>query len=524
MFDDIFNKLLYYIMTASEELHKLIKSLSQAEKRFFKIYSSRHVIGEKNNYVLLFDEIAAQKNYDEVAIKEKFKGLYFMKRFASVKKYLHALILKSMRSFHSGTSIDIELKEMLIDIGFLYQKGLYRQCKKLHAKAEKLAIETDKKTRLLEILEWKAKLLQVTDRDSAFKHFHKDVFKEESKILNTIKLSLEIKSEVLDIFALIRKQGFARSSEDLDLIYKVINKYKNLNYNNLDFNDKYYLNYIKTVYYTSSGDNEKGLIFTKRNIDLLESIPTKLREEEFEKYIVSLNNLVVNLIHLQKTNEINPFIEKIRSLATHNIRENILLWVTSYKLIFGVIIRSGDYDQAEKIVGDVASGVDFYHDKIPATDIVLFKYNMAIVYFAGKQHSKAIRMLNEIINDSELSLRDDIQSFARLMRLIIFWEKGEQDLLPYATISAYRFLYKRKQLYKFERLVLQFIKEKVPHINTSAKQKIAFIALKSELEILMKDPLEKKVLEYFDFLTWVESKIRRMDFKILAKEKLKETN
>lgn len=34
-------------MIPSDELYKLIKSLSQAEKRFFKIYASRHVIGDE---------------------------------------------------------------------------------------------------------------------------------------------------------------------------------------------------------------------------------------------------------------------------------------------------------------------------------------------------------------------------------------------------------------------------------------------------------------------------------------------
>lgn len=512
-------------MKASEDLHKLIKSLSQSEKRFFKIHASRHVIGEQNNYVYLFDAISNQKNYDEKAIKEKFNGESFMDRFAAVKNYLHQLILKSMRNFHAGSTIDIELKEMLTDIDFLYQKGLYKQCQKLHIKAEKLAIETDKKTRLLEILEWKAKLQQATDKDSEQEHFHKNVFIEENIILKSIGLSLELKSEVLGIFDLIRRQGFARSKLDLELINKVVEKYNKLNYKKLNFNDKYYLNYINTVYQTSSGNNAKSLLYTKRNIDLLESIPTKLREEEFEKHIVSLNNLVVNLLNLQKLDEIKPYLEKVRSLATHNIRENILLWITSYKLVLGVTIKSGDYDHAERIVEEINSGIDFYSDKIPATDIVLFKFNMAIVYFVNNKYSKAVKALNEIINDNELSLRDDIQSFARIIRLIVFWEKGEEELLPYATLSTYRFLYKRKKLYKFESIVLQFIKEKVPHINTSGLQKAAFIELKDKLEKQLQDPLEKKALDYFDFITWIESKIIKKEFKQLAKEKiLKEGN
>jgi hypothetical protein len=447
-----------------------------------------------------------------------------MARFAAVKNYLHQLILKSMRNFHSGSTIDIELKEMLIDIDFLYQKGLYKQCEKLHAKAEKLAVETDKKTRLLEILEWKAKLLQVTNKNAVQGNFHKTVFVEENKILNTIKLSLKFKSEVLDVFATIRKQGFARSKKELDLMDELIKKYSKLNYQKLNFNDKYYLNYINAVFFASSGDNNKSAIYSKRNIDLLESIHAKLRAEEVEKYIVSLNNLVVNLINLQKTNEINPYLEKIRSLATHNIRENILLWVTSYKLVLAVTIQSGDYEQAERIANEIGLGIDFYADKIPSTEIVLFKFNIAIVSFVEGKHAKAIKMLNEIINDNDFSLRDDIQSFARIIRLIIFWERGEDGLLPYATLSTYRFLYKRKKLYKFESIVLQFIKEKMPHINSSGKQKAAFIELKEKLEKHLQDPLEKKALDYFDFITWIESKITKKDFKILAKEKMARRN
>lgn len=447
-----------------------------------------------------------------------------MKRFAAVKNYLYQLIIRSMRNFHTAATIDVELKEMLIDIDFLYQKGLYKQCEKLYRKAEKLAVESDKKTRLLEILEWKTKLMQLRNKESSMERFHKSVFEEESRILDSIRQSLELKSEVLDVFSVIRKKGFARSEKDLVLMEDLLNKYKKLNYAKLAFNDKYYLNYINTVYYTSSGNNKKSVVYTKRNIALLESIPPKLREEEFERYIVTLNNLVVNLIHLQKINETGPYIQKIRSLATHNIRENILLWITSYKLILGVSIRSADFEEAERIANEIISGIDFYFDKIPSSDIVTFKYNIAMVYFTNNKHSKALKALNDIINnnDNEHSLRDDIQSFARIMRLIVFWEKGEYEMLTYAAVSVYRFLYKRKRLYKFENIVLQFLRETLPHIDTNAKQTVAFRELKTKLEIVFKDPLEKKVLEYFDFITWIESKEKKKEFRLLAKEKFTE--
>mgnify|MGYP000023314336 CR=1 FL=1 len=58
-------------MKPSNELFQLIKSLTKSEKRYFKLSSSLQS-GEKN-YMKLFDIIEIQDEYDEPAIKQKFK-------------------------------------------------------------------------------------------------------------------------------------------------------------------------------------------------------------------------------------------------------------------------------------------------------------------------------------------------------------------------------------------------------------------------------------------------------------------
>ena len=50
---------------ASNHLHELIKSLSSAEKRYFKIFADRHSTKEIKTYITLFDEIDRQDIYDE---------------------------------------------------------------------------------------------------------------------------------------------------------------------------------------------------------------------------------------------------------------------------------------------------------------------------------------------------------------------------------------------------------------------------------------------------------------------------
>ncbi len=58
---------------ASNSLHELIKSLNKSEKRYFKVFSSRHTIGEENSYIKLFDFIDKMDEYDEEELFKCFK-------------------------------------------------------------------------------------------------------------------------------------------------------------------------------------------------------------------------------------------------------------------------------------------------------------------------------------------------------------------------------------------------------------------------------------------------------------------
>ena len=57
-------------------------------------------------------------------------------------------------------------------------------------------------------------------------------------------------------------------------------------------------------------------------------------------------------------------------------------------------------------------------------------------------------------------------------------------------------------------------------INSSKQQLIAaFEELKEKLLTLTTDLLEKIVLEYFDYISWLESKIKNRNFSDIVKEK-----
>ena len=120
----------------------LIKSLTMSEKRYFKIFSERHTIGEQNKYIALFDELDRAEKEVDTDLKLKLKKLGVNPDFISAdKNYLYHLILRSLNVFHDSKTYNLEIKQSLISIEILFHKGLYHESLKLIAKAEELAKE-----------------------------------------------------------------------------------------------------------------------------------------------------------------------------------------------------------------------------------------------------------------------------------------------------------------------------------------------------------------------------------------------
>lgn len=89
----------------------------------------------------------------------------------------------------------------------------------------------------------------------------------------------------------------------------------------------------------------------------------------------------------------------------------------------------------------------------------------------------------------------------------------------YVVKSTYRYLFKRKRVYKFETLVLNFIRKQGLNKNFYKESRDSLKDLKREAGKLLKDPFEKNVFQYFHFLAWLESKIEKRPFAGVAREK-----
>src|SRR5271156_2872643 len=172
-------------MTPSSNLFEIIHSLTASEKRYFKVFSSTHVIGNKNNYEKLFNaylELPANEPYDEAAFKKKRASKTWGKNFAVEKKLLEDQLMKAMRAYNAEKSAEGALNDIIANVRFLYNKGLISAANKELKKGINMAEELENLPSLIILYQLKLNLTRITQTPSDVQAADEDL-EAETRIL-----------------------------------------------------------------------------------------------------------------------------------------------------------------------------------------------------------------------------------------------------------------------------------------------------------------------------------------------------
>ena len=82
----------------SNDLFQLIQSLSKSEKRYFKLFATRH-FDKDNQYLKLFEAIETQLTYQEALLVPIFSEGKSAAHFAVLKKQLYESLLEALHRF-----------------------------------------------------------------------------------------------------------------------------------------------------------------------------------------------------------------------------------------------------------------------------------------------------------------------------------------------------------------------------------------------------------------------------------------
>src|SRR5688572_33072384 len=117
-------------MKRPQDLFDLIKSLTPAEKGYFKKFVAK---GDGKKYLKLFDAINAQKEYDEEKLKKKFKKE--LSNLSAAKHYLFEMVLDATRAFQLNNSYSSQILRLTDQADLLYKRGLHEAARNKYAEA-----------------------------------------------------------------------------------------------------------------------------------------------------------------------------------------------------------------------------------------------------------------------------------------------------------------------------------------------------------------------------------------------------
>lgn len=507
--------------TPSDDLYQLIKSLDGQEKRYLKIYASRHIIGEGNKYMLLFDEIDKQKEYDEAAIKQKFRKHAFIKQLTVMKAYLYDLVLKSLDAYNSENSVDNQLRRYLHYTEILFDKALYEQCEKILFKVEKLAQEHERLHIMLEIVSWKLRIIKNA-------YFHKTTGEEIDGLYNQQHSTISgienyntyERLNNLMLQKVLRKGWFTRSEEEIKKEYTPIinNDAYNSESEAISLKAKILFHNTQSIYYYLKGDTRKSDIHSKKILEIFEKNPAMI-ESNSDDYISGLNNIIYSSIRIGDFNEAGELIGKLKSINPKSLGLRAKIVGAAYLPEMIIYNSSGRMEEAIAMIPEIEKLISGYGKYMTQRDILYLYYNCACIYFKTGDFKKTSHYLVRILNSPDIMMLPDVHANARILNLMVQYELEEFELLPYILRSTYRFLLKQERLHMFEKNVIGFIR-RLTDVPRSGVVPL-FKQLQDELSKLSaNNPYEKYVMEYFGFTDWLASKIQKVPIaEIMQKNK-----
>ena len=513
-----------------DALFQLIKSLSKAEKRHFKLYARRNVSKSEALFIQLFDAIDRQKAYDEPQILSRVPAIK-KSQLPNLRSNLYRQILVALRLLHRTQRVQIQVREQLDFAQILYGKGLYRQSLAILERARSKANELGLHPLALEIISFE-KLIESQHITRSIDNRAELLAAHSAALSQRVSMENAFANLSLQLYGLYLKMGYARNAEELAKTRQFFKKYlPEFKEKDLGFYERIFLFQSYVWLYNITQEFPRQYRYAQKWVDLFHDQPEMIRHN-IPLYLKGMHNLL-NALYL--TLQYDKFSHTLKELSSFNSDETYSLTKNEESLfhLFTYIHKlnkhnlDGTFKLATTWVGELeeilASGAHNWDDH----RVMVFQYKIACIHFSAGDNEQAIEFLNKIINYGVIDFRADIQCFARILNLIAHFELGNDVLVSYQLKSVYRFLLKMEELNAIHREIFKFLRKTPTILRSDLRSE--FVRLKDTLMKVRQRRFEKRSFLYLDIISWLESKIDDIPVqdvirqKFLSREKSKIT-
>ncbi len=506
-----------------DPLFSLIKSMTKAEKRNFKLYANRTQSTSDLKFVQLFDIIDKSNEYNDVIILNKIKGLK-KTQLANLKRHLYRQILSSLRLIYIQKNIDFEIREQIDYAWILYGKGLYMQSLKLLEKYQHIAKDNHLDILHLEILEFQ-KLIEERHitRSRGIENKMETLVEEAEKRSRILHNSCKLSNLKIEIHGSYIKYGHVKNQEDKKAVEQKFKKnLESIETEGLSFFEKVYLFQSYVWYYYILLDFPKCYMNARKWIDVFDENPY-MKTEDPDLYMRGIHYELTTLYSMgslekfeKRLNAFQRFKEKYDTQL--NNASKILYFLYFYTSKINLYYLKGNFKEGTKAIPYILKTLKKYHLHLDRHRILVFYYKIGYMYVGSQDYDKALDFLNKILDMRGQKLREDIQGYTRLLLLMVHYEMGNIELLPSLVTSVQRYLEKLTNLNRVQKETLQFFRNiiRLPLFEHKDEMK----RFRGEIKILEDNAYAKRDFLYLDVPSWLDSKICNVSLSEIVKKKI----
>lgn len=492
-----------------EPVFELIRSMSKAEKRNFKLYATRLSGNQQAKFIALFDCLDGMEEYNEKRILQRCP--IKKEQLPNMKAHLYKQILVSIRLLEVQHSLHMQLHEQLDFARILYNKGLYQQSSKLLDKAADLALQSEQYTVALDFIELQKKIdTQNTTRGMISKS--EKLNRLADTLCDRITRISELANISTQLYGLYLQLGYTRTQKDINLIIHVygqrLSKYENLPEDKLSFTERFYLYQAYAWYHYILHNMLLCYKNVRHWITLFDEHP-QMKRLMFDAYMRGYSRLLDSLFLLRSykrfAQTLNTFEHEIAGIDNVGDNSRMIALQIHYTHQINKSFYEGAFNEGIKIIPEVEAFIQRYQNHLDIHHRMLLYYKIACLYFGNGDYDACMSYLKRIISTRDPLIRRDLQCYARILNLICSYESGSDYNIDYQIRAVYVFLDKMNDLQQVQKEMMHFLKRLNSVYASDLKE--AFRKLYETLKPYEHHPYERRTFYYLDVLSWLQSKV-----------------
>ncbi len=494
----------------SESLFLLIQSLSKSEKRSFKLYVGRNQDAKDSLYIQLFDLLDKANQADDHLLKKKLGGPSNA-AYSNLKKHLFEQLMIVLRLLSKEKKENFKIREYIDFTYILYGKGLHWQALEVLEKAKKLSKKHFNDFSLLTIIELE-KLIQSRHITRTKGDSIDELIDQSEHLSRRVIDRITLSNIRLKLHKKYVEQGHIGSKEKaIELTKTFSESMENINKSNLEGIEEiyYYQSYVWFHYILDQFEEclkwSVKWVNAFKQSDELQRRDVDLYMRGYHYILTSAYNVKNISIYEHYLTELEEYRHSNYSKLNHNSQIVSFQYVHNGRM--NLHFLNGTFEEGLKNIPSTLKRIKRYSVKLDYHKVMVIYYKIAWMYIGAGEPKKALSYLDYIIDLTDKSLREDIQCYARIMKLMALYDMQEYNMIVKYGTDFQKFYHKLKNPNRVQFTVLQLLARlaKAPILSQKDILRENFENIKN----LKENNFEKRAFIYLDILPWISSKVER---------------